>query len=144
MTKAQAKRGTETRRGREAGSGDAKPRPKANANVMGAAADVMGRTLTGFEDVGREVGATAIAAMRGSMHAAEQLGGDLLSVARAAVEGTIEAAERIGTATNRAVKHIVSGDNGARRKATPSAAPKRSRRRGRPPKASETTGAGEP
>ena len=73
---------------------------------------ILGRTWTGAEDVGREVGVTAIAAVRGSMTAAGQIGGDLVEVTRAAVEGTLDAAERIGTAATRAVRHIVSPEAG--------------------------------
>jgi hypothetical protein len=90
-------------------------RPKAKPNgerasVMGGATDLMGRTLSGAADVGREVGVTAIAAARGTMRTAEQIGGDFLAAARGAVGGTIDAVERIGSAANRAVKQIVNAE----------------------------------
>lgn len=90
-------------------------RPKAKPNgerasVMGAATDLMGRTLSGAGDVGREVGVTAIAAARGTMRTAEQIGGNLLAAAQGAVGGTIDAVERIGSAANRAVKQIVNAE----------------------------------
>jgi hypothetical protein len=110
-----AKRAPATRRQR-GNSDTGKPRGRTNVGVMTAATDVMGRTWSGIEDVSREVGVTAIAAVRGTMHTAEQIGGDLLAAARAAVEGTLEAAERIGGATNQAVKHIVSAEKTRRQK----------------------------
>ncbi len=126
--------------GRAAGTGDTARRQGSNSNVMNAATDIMGRTLSGVEDVGREVGVTAIAAVRGTMHTAEQLGGDLLSAARAAVEGTIDAAERIGTAANRAVKQIVNAEKSPRKKAAAPARAKRSVRRRSTPRSSAKAG----
>lgn len=105
---------------------------RSGANVVNAATTIIGRTLSGAEDVGREVGVTAIAAARGSMRAAEQIGGDLMEVTKAALEGTLEAAERIGTAATRAVRNIVTV-NGAPRRAGATTAPRR-RGRGRPRK----------
>lgn len=92
---------------------------------------ILGRTLTGAEDVGREVGSTAVAAVRGSMHAAEQIGSDLVEVTKAAVEGTLQAAERIGTATTRAVRNIIAAD-GTPRRSAPMTGPRRRRRGPRP------------
>ena len=90
-------------------------RPKAKPNgerasVIGGATDLMGRTLSGTGDVGREVGVTATAAARGTMRTAEQIGGNLLAAAREAVGGTIDAVERIGGAADRAVKQIVNAE----------------------------------
>jgi hypothetical protein len=111
---------------------------------MNAATDFMGRTMNGVEDVGREVGVTAVAAVRGSMHAAERLGADLLSVARSAVEGTIDAAERIGGAATRAVKQIANVEKPSRK---PSAVPtgaKQSSRRRKKSRPSEQAGSATP
>ena len=113
---------------KQATSGGAKPGRRSNTRVMNAATDVMGRTWSGIEDVGREVGATALAAVRGTMHTAEQIGGDLLSAAQAAVAGAIDAAERIGGATNRAVKQIVNAQKTPRKKAASPSRTKRSSR----------------
>ena len=101
---------------------------RSSANVVNAATTMIGRTLSGAEDVGREVGVTAIAAVRGSMQAAGQIGGDLVDVTKAAVEGTLDAAERIGTAATRAVRNIVSPDGGATRRSAPTTGPRRRRR----------------
>lgn len=52
--------------------------------------------LTGVQDVGAELGAAAVAAVRGSIKAAYSIGADLGVVAREAVRGTVTAAEQIG------------------------------------------------
>jgi hypothetical protein len=51
--------------------------------------------VSGVQDVGKEVGATAVAAVRGSIRAMNEIGGDLVLVAEHAVKGTIGAAGEI-------------------------------------------------
>ena len=52
--------------------------------------------LTGVQEVGAELGAAAVAAVRGSIKAAYSIGADLGIVAREAIRGTVTAAEQIG------------------------------------------------
>lgn len=52
--------------------------------------------LAGARDVGGEIGAAAVTAVRGSIKAANEIGADLGTVAKHAIIGTIEAAEAIG------------------------------------------------
>src|SRR5262245_54296638 len=47
--------------------------------------------LAGARDVGAEVGAVAVGAVRGSIRAAHEIGGDVGLVVRSAIRGSIEA-----------------------------------------------------
>lgn len=92
--------------------------------------------LRGMQEIGAEVGSTAVSAVRGSIRAAEVIGGDLgrvartmmggavtagrdvrgdvvrirgdvVRIARDAADGAREAADRIGSATLRMVRGVV-------------------------------------
>ena len=52
--------------------------------------------LSGVQNVGAELGAATVTAVRGSIKAAYSIGGDLGTVAREAIRGTVTAAEEIG------------------------------------------------
>jgi hypothetical protein len=85
--------------------------------------------LRGMQEIGAEVGATAVSAVRGSIRAAEvigtdlgrvarnvvggtvsagrDVGGDVVRLAKEAADGAIDAADRIGSATVRMVRGVV-------------------------------------
>jgi len=85
--------------------------------------------LRGMQEIGTEVGSTAVNAVRGSIRAAEVIGGDLgrvarnmvggavtasrdvrgdvTRIARGAADGALDAADRIGSATLRMVRGVV-------------------------------------
>jgi hypothetical protein len=85
--------------------------------------------LRGMQEIGAEVGSTAVSAVRGSIRAAEvigtdlgrvarnvvggavsagrDVGGDVARLAREAADGAIDAADRIGSATARMVRGVV-------------------------------------
>jgi hypothetical protein len=52
--------------------------------------------LAGVQEVGREVGATGVGAVRGGIRAASDIGADLGHVATSAIRGTVEAAGELG------------------------------------------------
>jgi hypothetical protein len=65
--------------------------------------------LSGVRDVGAEVGAAAVTAVRGSVQAAGEIGADVGRLAAGAAEGAIEAADRIASAAGKAVGNLVNG-----------------------------------
>jgi hypothetical protein len=101
---------------RQTASKSPKPRTAARANATGVATGVVNlvrdtvvTALNGARDVGAEVGAVAVSAVRGSIRAAEEIGGDVGRLATNAAEGTIDAADRITAAAGRAVGNLVTG-----------------------------------
>jgi hypothetical protein len=70
--------------------------------------------IAGARDVGGEVGAAAVTAIRGSIQATGTIGADLGAVARSAVVGTVEAAEAIGG--GRPAGHAIEGTAQAARR----------------------------
>jgi hypothetical protein len=83
------------------------------AEVAGDVVGLLTRTavtaLSGVRDVGAEVGAVAVSAVRGSVRAAGEIGGDVGRLASGAAEGAIEAADRIASAAGKAVGNLVNG-----------------------------------
>lgn len=115
--------------------------------------------LRGIQEIGGELGSTAVVAVRGSIRAAEEIGGDLSRVAKnvvngavtagrevgrdvgrlasEAADGALEAADRIASAATRAVRGVV-GEATTRARAhstdlrkPPQPAARRTRRRAR-------------
>lgn len=66
-----------------------------SVGVVNLVKNTLAAAVSGVQDVGKEVGATAVAAARGSIRAANDIGGDLLAVAERAVKGTVRAAGEI-------------------------------------------------
>jgi hypothetical protein len=106
--------------------------------------------LRGIQEIGGELGSTAVVAFRGSIRAAEEIGGDLGRVAKGmmngavtagrevsrdvgrlasnAADGAMDAADRIASATTRAVRGVVD-EVAARRNGTVRKPPQRAVRR---------------
>jgi hypothetical protein len=67
-----------------------------SVGVLHLMSSTLRAAVSGVQDVGREIGTTAVAAVRGSIQAASDIGGDLAIVAERAVKGTVGAAGEIG------------------------------------------------
>lgn len=83
----------------------------AEAVTVGAVNVVTGTVMTvirGMQDVGSEIGVTAVNTVRGSLRAAEVIGNDVAKIAGNAATGALEAADRIGSATARMLRDIVA------------------------------------
>jgi hypothetical protein len=79
------------------------------SGVVGLLTKTAVTALSGVRDVGAEVGAVAVTAVRGSVRAAGEIGADVGRLAAGAAEGAIEAADRIASAAGKAVGNLVSG-----------------------------------
>jgi len=79
------------------------------SGVVGLLTRTAVTALSGARDVGAEVGAIAVTAVRGSVQAAGAIGTDVGRLAAGVAEGTIEAADRIASAAGKAVGNLVNG-----------------------------------
>jgi len=79
------------------------------SGVVGLLTRTAVTALSGVRDVGAEVGAVAVTAVRGSVRAAGEIGADVGRLAGGVAEGAIEAADRIAAAAGKAVGNLVNG-----------------------------------
>jgi hypothetical protein len=79
------------------------------SGVVGLLTRTAVTALSGVRDVGAEVGAVAVTAVRGSVQAAGEIGADVGRLAAGAAGGAIEAADRIASAAGKAVGNLVNG-----------------------------------
>jgi hypothetical protein len=72
--------------------------------------------VRGAQEVGAEIGSTAVVAFRGSIRAAEEIGGDLGRIARGASEGAVSATSDLRGGVGRMAAEAAQGAvNTARR-----------------------------
>jgi hypothetical protein len=80
------------------------------------------------EDIGSELGTTAVSAVRGSIKAAEEIGSDLVQVGKGVSRGVAEPARRLGDGVARLAADLWSRESGAR-KGLAKASARRTRKR---------------
>lgn len=68
----------------------------------------MEATLTGMEEISRQLGMTALGVVRGSVSAAETLAVDMIRVTREVLDGTLAAMERLASVTDGAVRDVIT------------------------------------
>jgi len=95
------------------------------SGVVGLLTKTAVTALSGVRDVGAEVGAVAVTAVRGSVWAAGEIGADVGRLAAGAAEGAIEAADRIASAAGKAVGNLVNGTVEGGREIMQTPAPRR-------------------
>lgn len=69
--------------------------------------------LRGIQEIGGELGSTAVVAVRGSIRAAEEIGGDLSRVAKNVVNGAVTAGRDVGRDVGRLATEAAGGARGA-------------------------------
>jgi len=84
--------------------------------------------LHAVEDIGSELGSTAVRAVRGSIKAAEEIGGDLVQVGKDVSRGVAEPARQLGDGVARLAADLWSAERGAR-KGLAKASARRARKR---------------
>jgi hypothetical protein len=67
-----------------------------SVGLVHALTDTVITAVRGAQDVGAEIGSTAVGAVRGSIRAAEDIGGDLGRLARTAADGAVTATRQVG------------------------------------------------
>jgi hypothetical protein len=65
--------------------------------------------VRGAQEVGAEIGSTAVSAFRGSIRAAEEIGGDLGRIARGASEGAVSATRDVRGEVGRMAAEAAQG-----------------------------------
>ena len=80
------------------------------------------------EDIGSELGTTAVSAVRGSIKAAEEIGSDLVQVGKGVSRGVAEPARQLGDGVARLAADLWSRERGARKNLAKASA-RRTRRR---------------
>jgi hypothetical protein len=78
--------------------------------------------VRGVQEVGAEIGTTAIGAVRGSIRAAEEIGGDLGRLAMSATSGAVEAGREMSGEVGRVAMGAAQGAASAMQRAGTSAA----------------------
>jgi hypothetical protein len=78
--------------------------------------------VRGVQEVGAEIGTTAVSAVRGSIRAAEEIGGDLGRLAKSATNGAVDAGREVGGGVGRVAVGAVQGAAHAMQRAGMSAA----------------------
>jgi hypothetical protein len=69
--------------------------------------------LRGMQEIGGELGSTAVVAVRGSIRAAEEISGDLSRVAKNVVSGAVSAGREVGRDMGRLASEAAGGARGA-------------------------------
>jgi len=84
--------------------------------------------LHAVEDIGSELGSTAVRAVRGSIKAAEEIGGDLVQVGKGVSRGVAEPVRQLGDGVAGLAADLWSAESGAR-KGLAKASARRARKR---------------
>src|SRR6185503_13128182 len=125
---------TDTISRRARGGSPAMPRKAANQSRIFGGAETLSLELVhavtetavaavrGAQEVGAEIGTTAVGAVRGSIRAAEEIGGDLGRLAMSATTGVVESGREVGGEVGRVAVGAAQGAASAVRRAGASAA----------------------
>src|SRR5262247_2722577 len=67
-----------------------------SVGLVHAVTETVVTAVRGVQEVGAEIGTTAVSALRGSIHAVEEIGGDLGRLAMSATGGAVNAGREVG------------------------------------------------
>jgi hypothetical protein len=93
-----------------------------STGLVHAVTGTMVTAVRGVQEVGAEIGSTAVSAVRGSIRAAEEIGGDLGRLAVNATTGAVGAGRDVGVGVGRVAVEAAHGAVGAAQRARASAA----------------------
>jgi hypothetical protein len=86
-----------------------------SVGLVQAVRDTVVSAVRGVQEVGAELGTTALSAIRGSIRAAEEIGGDLGRLAMSATSGAVETGREVGGGVGRAAGAVQRAGVGAAR-----------------------------
>jgi hypothetical protein len=93
-----------------------------STGLVHAVTGTMVTAVRGVQEVGAEIGSTAVSAVRGSIRAAEEIGGDLGRLAVHATSGAVGAGRDVGVEVRRVAAGAAQGAADAMQRARASAA----------------------
>jgi hypothetical protein len=80
-----------------------------SVGLVHALTETVVTAVRGVQEVGAEIGTTALSAVRGSIRAAEEIGGDLGRLAMSATNGAVDAGREVGGEVGRAAFGAAQG-----------------------------------